>query len=442
MFPKTIYFSSKFRNYNETKNIKIETINLNENNKSYLVTYIMRPRRNYYNYFEVLNSNGLIRFSYENYSHNLFIYARNFSQLRNKVIINEFQKVYTFLNSNEFHHKDLLYQNYLAMKKIFKDDFNYMPETYCYPKDKNQIYIKFNNYTLDLNNLWLVKPVDKSIGSGIHFLNSLKNEIKKGKYFLITKFISKLDLIDNKKYDLRLYVLIAGLKPLRLYFYKKGLVRKATSVFNISMMGVNNRYMYLTNTGVNDKSKDYIFPKNSDDVKANIWNLDTYKNYLKTKNVDFDAIFVKIKDLAIKSIISFQKNLLIKNKNLNERNIYTILGIDILITDKFEPILLEINNRPSLGIGDKVDEPIKTNLFADTLNIVGISLFSREKHYNKLKRNYIEDSVNNALCELYRPRGDYELIFPLNENIEKYKKYFINNNQENILFWEKIKLIK
>ena len=97
---------------------------------------------------------------------------------------------------------------------------------------------------------------------------------------------------------------------------------------------------------------------------------------------------------------------------------------------------------PSLGIGDKVDEPIKTNLFADTLNIVGISLFSREKHYNKLKKNYIEDSVNNALCELYRPRGDYELIFPLNENIEKYKKYFINNNQENILFWEKIKLIK
>ena len=442
LFPKTIYFNSKFRNYNETKDIKIETVNLNENNKSYLVTYFMRHMRNYYNYFEVLNSNGLIEIPYENYSHNLFINARNFSKLRNKVIINEFQKVYSFLNTYVFHHKDILYENYLVMKKLFKDDYNYMPETYCYPRDKNQIIIKFNNYTLDLNNLWLIKPVDKSVGFGIHFLYSLNKEIKNQKHFLITKFISKLDLIDNKKYDLRLYVLITGLKPLRIYFYKQGLVRKATSAFNISMMGVNNRYMYLTNTGVNVKSKDYIFPNKSDDVKANIWNLDTYKNYLKSKNVDFDAIFEKIKDLTIKSIISFQNQLLIINKYLNERNFYIILGIDILITDKFEPILLEINNKPSLGIGDKVDEPIKTNLFADSMNIVGISLFPREKHYNKLKRNNIEDSVNNALCELYRPRGDYELIFPLNENIEKYKKFFIKNNQENVLFWEKIKLTK
>jgi hypothetical protein len=288
----------------------------------------------------------------------------------------------------------------------------------------------------------MVKPVDKAIGAGIHILFSLKNEIKDSNKFLITKFISKLDLIGNKKYDLRLYVLITGLKPLRIYFYKKGLVRRAASVFNISMVGIHNRYMYLTNTGVNENSKEYIFPKKSDDANANIWNLDTYKHYLKSKNVDFDAIFEKIKDLTIKSIISFQNKLLIRNKSINERNIYTILGIDILITDKYEPILLEINNRPSLGIFNLVDAHIKTNLFADSLNIVGISLFSREKHYNKLKRNYIEDSVNNALCELNRPRGDYELIFPLNKNIEKYKKFFIKNNQENVLFWEKIKLIK
>lgn len=69
-------------------------------------------------------------------------------------------------------------------------------------------------------------------------------------------------------------------------------------------------------------------------------------------------------------------------------------------------------------------------------------LYSKEKHYKKLKRNYIEDSVNNALCELNRPRGDYELIFQLNKNIEISKTFFIKNNQENIFFWEKFKLIK
>ena len=36
------------------------------------------------------------------------------------------------------------------MKKLFNDDYNYMPETYCYPREQNQIYFKFNNYSFDI----------------------------------------------------------------------------------------------------------------------------------------------------------------------------------------------------------------------------------------------------------------------------------------------------
>ena len=216
-------------------------------------------------------------------------------------------------------------------------------------------------------------------------------------------------------------------------------MRRASSEFNITIEEIQNRYMFLTNTGINQKNEKYIFPHESNDSNANIWNLDTYKHYLKSKNIDYDVIHEKIKDITIKSIISFQDKLLKRNKGIDDRNVYTIIGIDILITDKFEPILLETNNKPSLSINNLIDEPIKTNLFADTLNIVGISLFSREHRYMRLnKKDIIEESVNNALCELNRPRGDYDLIFPLSENIEKYKKFFIENNQENILFWEKI----
>ena len=96
-----------------------------------------------------------------------------------------------------------------------------------------------------------------------------------------------------------------------------------------------------------------------------------------------------------------------------------------------------------MGINNKVDEKIKTNLFFDTLNIIGIIPFSYEIKYKTLDKefkfkNNVEELVNNAFCELNRPRGDNELIFPLKENIEKYKKYFINNNDENVKLWEKI----
>lgn len=95
-----------------------------------------------------------------------------------------------------------------------------------------------------------------------------------------------------------------------------------------------------------------------------------------------------------------------------------------------------------MDIYDKIDLPLKTNLFVDTLNIVGIIPFSRksfmslDKIYNF--ENTIDHFINNAFCEINRPKGDYELIFPIKNNIYKYKKYFLNITEENKKFWEKI----
>jgi len=94
-----------------------------------------------------------------------------------------------------------------------------MPETYIYPEEKNLIYNKFNNYILNLTDLWIVKPSNLYAGQGITILDSIeKIELNE---FVITKYIINLDLINEKKYDLRLHVLISGLKPLRIYFYRK-----------------------------------------------------------------------------------------------------------------------------------------------------------------------------------------------------------------------------
>jgi hypothetical protein len=314
-----------------------------------------------------------------------------------------------------------------------------MPETYIYPEEKNLIYNKFNNYTLNLTDLWIVKPSNLYAGQGITILDSIeKIELNE---FVITKYIINLDLINEKKYDLRLHVLISGLKPLRIYFYSEGFARIAAEKFNLDENFISNKFVHLTNIAINKNNKKYKKVHNINDKNANTYTILMYENYLKTHNIEWYDIRKKIKDIIIKSIISLYRILTeeIKKQNVSDNNFYTLLGYDILITNKFEPVLIEINDNPTMTIYTDFERQNKTNLFVDTLNLIGITPFSRKSGkplFNEfIFKKDIDNNINNALCELERPRGDYELIFPTKENINIYKKYFIYNTEENIKFW-------
>ena len=440
---KTLYFTSNFRNNSNELNNKYEIIDF-KNKKNSFVTYYLGDEE-YEQYEELFSEHNLIKS--ENFfgDNNLFLSKGIINLMKkNKSILqnNEFKKYYRFFGYQVLM-KDSLYFNYLEMKQYFNDEFNFMPETYYYPDDKYIIFQKFSNYSLNLDDLWFVKPANKWGGRGISILKSLdKIELDN---FLINKYITNLDLINGKKYDLRLYVLVTGLKPLRIYLNKEGLIRIASKVFSLKKKTINNKYIHLTNTGINSQNKNFIFPNsnNINNENANIWNLNTYEKHLNKINVDYNQIMNKIKDIIIKSITSVYKNLTseLSNYNLNDINFYDILGYDIIITNKYDPILLEINTGPSTYMYNELDKPIKTNLIVDTLNIVGISPFNKNIIINKNKKLKIDTKYNvkNAFCELTRPKGDFELIFPLKDNINLYKKFFKDrNNEENELFWKEI----
>ena len=445
--PRTIYFKSEVRTEKEYKNIKLEKVTFNETQRKYFVTYLTGNDMYFNAFLDILNNNGLIRsFSITN-DHNLIIKMFYEDDLRRNKIklndINKYQKIFHFIGNNEFFYKDKLYLNYLKMKKIFPTNYTYMPITYIYPRAKNLIEKIFKNYTFNLKNLWIVKPTKLFSGIGIHIFKSLEEE--KAKQFLISQYLKNPHLINGKKYDLRVYVLVTGFKPLRIYLNKEGLVRIATNKYSLNNKTIDDKFVHLTNTAINKQNKKYIYPKNSDDYTANKWNFNTYKNYLKSKNFDYEQLFEKIKDIVIKTIISGQRKIInITNEfNIDDRSMFNLFGFDIFVDYKINPALLEVNTRPFMHIYDEMDKIVKTNLFVDTLNIVGLTPFSHQKEFKSFdkdsKDDKEEDKVEEAFCELTRPRGDYELIFPLKENINKYRILFLNDtSRENLLLWEKI----
>ena len=265
-----------------------------------------------------------------------------------------YEKYNHFFRTFDFTRKDFLYINYKKFEREFPKDYNYMSETYSNYFDK-YIVEKFKNYTLSKDNLWLIKPPSNARGEGIRlFLNYSdikQNEINE---VVLSKYISNPHLIYGKKYDLRIYLLITGQSPLKIYIYNYGIVRRASNKYNLDLNNLKNQYIHLTNVAINEKSKKTnIKEENKED--SNIWDFDQYKKYLKNEGKDFDYIFNQIKDIAIKSLITVNRNQNhiredMKQYKLNSQNFFELTGIDILIDENMKAWLLEFNLSPSLKI--------------------------------------------------------------------------------------------
>ena len=468
--PRTVFFQvppdifdSKKNNtdithlINELKEInsdvKYDIVTFDKKNKKFFVTYeAYEDNYKRESVTKVLNYSGVIRSFSSLYSHNLLIKNPNIPKLAEMGFIPSLQKLFSYTNFEIIAYKDQTYIYYYKMHKKFPEDYTYMPETYSYPKEKSIILQKFRSYKLSKDNLWLVKPKKTSLGNGIHIFHGLSDTPND---YIITKYISNPHLIHNLKYDFRLYLLISGLSPLKLYLYKEGLVRFTTEEYSLDLNKLDELYRHLTNVAINTKNRNtYKKAVNADTEEGSKWSLQVYESYCEHNGIDFKKIWNQMADIAIKSILAVKDYFLkqIISNGTKDKNHFKLFGYDFLVDENLKVHLIEVNSRPSLLMGDINDLKLKPQLIADILNIVGITPYShdykddfiafdlrnREEDINEQIINDDEDGVNRALCEFGRPRGRFELIFPLKDNVNYYKKFFSKDKIADEMLWEKL----
>ena len=386
--------------------------------------------------------------------------------------------------------KDYMYKHYKLFHNKFKNDFNYVPETFILPEDSNDFLEKYKTIIPNLSfckTKFIVKPVGLSRGRGIKILSNksefkhlLKiSQSKHGLNYLISRYISKPHLINNKKYDLRVYVLISSLFPLKIYMYKEGLVRFATEEY---IKGdYKNVFIHLTNYSINKKNipRYNINDNNENYQNYSKWSFSQYKEYFESNNQGehYKNIMRKVKDIIVKTIITSINDISF-DIALNKKNsLFELYGFDILVDSKFNTWLMEVNVGPSMKCGSPLDKMIKTNLVSDIFNIIGIkfyehhykdNIYTLEKKdssvkinnfiinnnnkkinkynlgelkaeiYNKFDKNnlsfkgyeYDNDYFINGTLKDFKEEKlrasvtDFEMIFPIKETIQYYGKFF------------------
>jgi hypothetical protein len=77
----------------------------------------------------------------------------------------------------------------------------------------------------------------------------------KSNLFVIQKYIEKPLLIKERKFDIRLWVLITH--EHRCHIFKEGYLRMSSKPFSISQESVDNPFVHLTNNAIQKHDKDY-----------------------------------------------------------------------------------------------------------------------------------------------------------------------------------------
>jgi hypothetical protein len=176
-------------------------------------------------------------------------------------------------------------------------------------------------------------------------------------------YIANPLLINGLKFDLRIYVALTSINPLRIYVYDEGLARFATCPYrDVGSDTRANRYMHLTNYSINKFNKK-AFVQNNDpsQLEGNLgskWSLAGLKKELNKIGIDEYQIFRKIEDIIIKTIISAEPilnnafEMFVPHRN----NCFELLGFDILVDSHLNPWLLEVNLSPSLACDSLLDQ--------------------------------------------------------------------------------------
>jgi tubulin polyglutamylase TTLL6/13 len=212
------------------------------------------------------------------------------------------------------------------------------------------------------------------------------DQVPEGERYIAQKYLAKPFLLDGMKFDLRIYVLVAGCDPLRIYVYKEGLARLATAVYSApSKKNISNTFMHLTNYAVNKHNPDFVenISDNTTETGHKL-SLSYTMDLLAKMGVDTPQLWRNIKRIAVKTLCSAQPKLshLYKAARGDEYQYnlcFEVLGLDIILDHKAKPWLLEVNYTPSFATGSKLDLEIKGDLIRDTLVLLNQSPESRRE---------------------------------------------------------------
>ncbi len=132
-----------------------------------------------------------------------------------------------------------------------------------------------------------MKPEALSQGKGI-FITRNFEKIDPAEHLVVQKYIRNPYLIDEHKFDFRVYVLVTNVHPLRIFIFKDGLARFASEKYKLKAF--NNPFIHLTNYAINKDNTNFKADTSAEGNTGHKRSLESIFIQLGREGIDIDAL--------------------------------------------------------------------------------------------------------------------------------------------------------
>ncbi|OHS97836.1 Tubulin-tyrosine ligase family protein [Tritrichomonas foetus] len=254
-------------------------------------------------------------------------------------------------------HKAFFIHGIQRLQKFFPETYHFIPQSYILPILDSYFAAEIKR----TKKTYIVKPDSGSFGRGIEIINP-GDEYKTPKFLAIAQEYIESYLIDNTKFDLRVYVLLSSIDPLEIFVYRDGVAR-----FCSAKSGTDSKFSKLTNVELNKKNPDVEISQISKLIS------DVFST-MKSKGIDVDEIWSKIDEAVVLCIISCYGDILkAVQQSCPKISVYSrcfqLLGFDVLLDQNLKPWVLEVNYRPSLMFYRPQERRMKVKMLSELIRI-------------------------------------------------------------------------
>ncbi len=267
-----------------------------------------------------------------------------------------------------------LHKAKLAVKGLPQEKrYQFFPHTYSMPEE----YFDFQQAAADQPEFrWIQKPRNMSRGRGIEVVQHPET-VPLDNQWIIQEYLDKPHLWNGFKYVLRCYVLVTSVEPLRFYWYHEGSAKLTSEKYDLD--DLDNPYRHLTNPDINEHNSEA-------DVPVVFHSFRTYKEWLRSENINDESLYQQIQDLISLTVIAAREAMReqAKKYTADTQGAYELLGLDLVVDSDLKPWILECNLSPSLEICStdesqaKEETQTKKGMVTEIVNMLGLNDCDRD----------------------------------------------------------------